>query len=67
MINESYKTRLLIEYKQLIERRAILENTLNSESCTSIDSKQIELMRKQYEGMMVYEDCLYSRIIDLMN
>lgn len=66
METKEYQTRMLTEFKQLVERRSILEKTVNSESCANIESKQIELLRKQLEAMLQYEEILFTRIIDLM-
>lgn len=66
METKEYQTRMLTEFKQLVERRSILEKTVNSESCANIESKQIELLRKQLEAMLQYEEILFIRIIDLM-
>lgn len=66
METKEFQTRMLAEFKQLVERRSILEKTVNSESCANIESKQIELLRKQLEAMLQYEEILFIRIIDLM-
>ena len=57
---------MLIEFRQLVERRTTLENTVNSKSCVNIESKQMGLLRKQLEAMLQYEEILFTRIIDLM-
>lgn len=66
METKEFQTRMLAEFKQLVERRSILEKNVNSESCANIESKQIELLRKQLEAMLQYEEILFIRIIDLM-
>lgn len=63
---DKYKIRLLNEYRNLVEKRTLLESVVNSEHTSSIDSKQMEIMRKQFEFMMGYEECLYSRILEMM-
>lgn len=65
-MENNYQTRLLIEFKQLVERRYILERTLNEETCQSMDSKQLELARKQFEFMFGYEEILFQRIVTMM-
>lgn len=60
----NYKDRLVIEYKELIERKIILQRTL--EDCSNMDSKQVELLRKQLEYMLGYEEILFIRIVELM-
>ena len=66
MENKEYQARLLVEFKQLVERRTILEKTVNSEYCTSIESEQKELLAKQLEAMLQYEEILFARIVKLM-
>lgn len=66
MENKEYQTRLLVEYKQLVERRVILDKTVNSEHCTNIESEQMDLLRKQLEVMLQYEEILFMRIVKLM-
>ena len=66
MENKEYQTRLLAEYKQLVERRVILDKTVNSEHCTNIESEQMDLLRKQLEAMLQYEEILFIRIVKLM-
>lgn len=58
----NYKDRLLLEFKEIVERRIIVQRTI--EDCSNIDSKQVELLRKQLEYMMGYEEILFIRIID---
>lgn len=60
----NFKDRLLIEFKELVERRIILQRTLDE--CSNMDSKQVELLRKQLEYMMGYEEILFIRITELM-
>lgn len=66
MENKEYQTRLLVEYKQLVERIVILDKTVNSEHCTNIESEQMDLLRKQLEVMLQYEEILFMRIVKLM-
>mgnify|MGYP000139888339 CR=1 FL=1 len=66
METKEFQTRMLIEFRQLVERRTTLENTVNSKSCVNIESKQMGLLRKQLEAMLQYEEILFTRIIDLM-
>lgn len=66
MENKEYQTRLLVEYQQLVERRVILDKTVNSEHCTNIESEQMDLLRKQLEVMLQYEEILFMRIVKLM-
>lgn len=66
MGNKEYQTRLLVEYQQLVERRVILDKTVNSEHCTNIESEQMDLLRKQLEVMLQYEEILFIRIVKLM-
>ena len=62
-MENNYQIRLLTEYKQLVEKRCILERTLNGETCTNMESKQIELLRRQLEFMLGYEEILFERIL----
>lgn len=66
MEDKEYQTRLLVEFKQFVERRTKLENIVTSKSCANIESKQMDLLRKQLEAMLQYEEILFTRIIDLM-
>lgn len=66
MENKEYQTRLLVEYKGLIERRIILERTINPEHCTNIESEQLDLLKKQLEAMLQYEEILFIRIVNMM-
>lgn len=61
----NYKDRLLVEYRELIERRIILQRALDD--CSKVASDQVELLKKQLDYMLGYENILFVRIIDLMN
>ena len=63
---EKYKERLLVEFRQLTERIALLNNVINSSQPTSIDKEQLELMHKQHECMCQYEEILFNRILMMM-
>lgn len=61
-----YKKRLVLEYKELVEKREILERTLNSDEPTPCDEEAIRLLRDQLEAMLRYEEILFIRITAMM-
>ena len=66
MENKEYQTRLLIEYRELVERRSMLDKTISSIQDINMNSEQMELLRKQFNVMLDYEEILFTRIIKLM-
>ena len=61
-----YKSRLVIEFKQIVEKREVLERTLNSDEPKSFDEEIVKLLREQLEAMMKYEEILFIRIVKEM-
>ena len=61
-----YKSRLVIEFKQIVEKREVLERTLNSDEPKSFDEEIFKLLREQLESMMKYEEILFIRIVKEM-
>lgn len=50
----NWKQRMLSELLQLTERIALIEKKMNSDNS--------ELLRKQAEAMMIYQQCLIERL-----
>ena len=63
-INE-YKYRLLFEYRDIIEKRMKLAKYITENKNRIMDEKQnrnMELMIKQMELLIQYEEVIYSRL-----
>jgi len=63
-INE-YKYRLLFEYRDIIEKRMKLDKYITENKNRIMDEKQnrnMELMIKQMELLIQYEEVIYSRL-----
>ena len=56
-----YKERLVFEFRELVRKRALLEKQIECEKIA--DNKMEELIKQQYEGMTMYEESLYGRIL----
>lgn len=54
-----YKNRLLIEYRDLVEKRALLEH--------SNHLPEDKLLQEQLEAMFRYEEILFERILRIMH
>ena len=63
---ENYKERLIIEYRELIKKRALLEKEVNSDEPRTMDSEQFNLLKQQLDYMYSYEGILFQRILLLM-
>lgn len=61
-----YKERLVLEYKGLVEKRELLERTLNSDEPKAMDEETLKLLREQLEAMLRYEEILFIRITSMM-
>ena len=61
-----YKERLLIEFKQLVERMSLLSHFLRDTENKNIDKEQLELLERQYSIMCQYQDILINRILKIM-
>lgn len=60
-----YKYRLLSEYRDIIEKRMKLDKYITENKNRVMDEKQnrnMELMIKQMELLMQYEEVIYSRL-----
>lgn len=62
-----FKERMVIEYKQLRERRLKLKNTLAQEDITraKVGNLQFATMIEQHAAMAAYENVLARRLADL--
>lgn len=60
-----FKERLLNELLDLARKREILKRTLESDNCPD-NTKQVDLLKKQFEAMSSYEEVLFIRILELM-
>lgn len=60
-----YKYRLLFEYRDIIEKRTKLDKYITENKNRVMDEKQnrnMELMIKQMELLMQYEDVIHTRL-----
>lgn len=53
--------RLISEFRDVVARRALLGKFL--EDFQPVDNTELELMKQQYEGMTMYEESLYGRLM----
>lgn len=64
---EEWKIRLLPEYRNLIERRTKAQKYLENKAKSNLsNNKDDDLLIKQIQIMMEYEEILCSRIINLL-
>jgi len=61
-----YKERLVLEFKDLVEKRDRLERMLKSDEPRIMDEETVKLLRDQLEAMQRYEEILFIRIISMM-
>nr|DAF46637.1 MAG TPA: hypothetical protein [Siphoviridae sp. ctqwY3] len=60
-----YKFRLLIEYREIVEKRALLErfiNENNNKNSNEIMIKKLDLMKRQLEILYQYEEIIATRL-----
>jgi len=60
-----FKTRLIDEKNELLEKTAKLNSFLNSENAKSINKFQLTMLRIQLNTMKTYLTCLEARIEEL--
>ena len=69
--NAGFKERLLMEYTQIVEKSEDLRLYLNSYNTGSDMTEEmnayLQLMGKQMEAMIQYRQCLYERIMMIMD
>lgn len=56
-----YKERLIVEFRELVQRRTLLGKQLEIEE--PVDHTESELLKQQYEGMTMYEEALFGRLL----
>lgn len=61
---ENYKQRLLVEFRDLVGRRTLLERHIAEQKETTKDEQ--EILQRQLNAMMSYEEILFVRISKLM-
>lgn len=60
-----YKFRLLIEYREIVEKRVLLErfiNENNNKNSNEIMIKKLDLMKRQLEILYQYEEIIATRL-----
>ena len=62
----NYKQRLIIEYRDIIEKRSLLEKMVNADEPKPMDSEEFDLLKKQLDYMLSYEGILFQRILLMM-
>ena len=62
---ETFKDRLLIENKELLERLVKLKSFVMSEKIDTIDPLQKALLQVQLKAMETYSECLTIRLSNL--
>lgn len=60
-----FKTRLIAEKNELMEKTEKLSTFLNSENSSSVDEFQLTMLNIQLSAMQTYHGCLEARLKQL--